>query len=163
MKIARYSFVPPIKDVTAASQRVNSKWGLALPSTVRSHNDLYFPCFLPPLSTLPPPSTPCHPPPLSSVSLYSLRQAPCDGCVLTGLSHSDATRGMPMCPRLCRGITPCGGTSASALSRIHGSARCGKKAQWLGKEFFFVCVITLGLSLRPLVCRCSHFWSQLSL
>lgn len=128
MKIARHSFVPPIKDVTAASQRVNSKWGLALPSTVRSHNDLYFPCFLPP--PLPSPAS-LHPlsssTSLSSVSLYSLRQAPRDGCVLTGLSHSDATRGMLMCPRLCGGITPCDGTSAPALSRIHRSARCGKK------------------------------------
>lgn len=156
MKIARHSFVPPIKDVTAASQGVNSKWGLALPSSVRSHNDLYFPCFL-----LPP-----HPPPLSSVSLYSWRRAPCDGFVLTGLSHWDATRGKLMCPRLCRSITPCDGTSASALSGIHRTG-CGKKKKrprGLHKEFldnnccsvgelWCACVTALGLRLRSLVCR----------
>lgn len=68
MREARHSFVPPIKDVTAASQGVNSKWGSALPSAVRSRNDLDFSCFLSPFCVLLPLSS------STSVSL-SLRQA----------------------------------------------------------------------------------------
>lgn len=124
MKIARHSFVPPIKDVTAASQGVNSKWGLALPSAVRSRNDLYFSCFLPPLSHLLSPSVILN---LSPLSPSTPQHEPLSSGVLTGLSHSNATRRKLMCPGLCGSSTPCAGTSASALSRIHGSGRCGKK------------------------------------
>ena len=102
----------------------------------------------------------CHLPPLSSVSLLSLRRAPCDGGVLTGLSHSDATRGKLMCPRLHRSITPCDGTSAFALSRIHRGAgekiRNKKRARRFHKESLnsYCCgvhdvwVTALGLRLR---------------
>lgn len=34
-----------------------------------------------------------------------------------------------MCPGLHRSITACDGTSASALSGIHRSARCGEKTK----------------------------------
>lgn len=127
-----------------------------------------------PTSPLPPPSSLYHPPPLSSVSLYSLRRAPCDGCVLTGLSHSDATRGKLMCPRLRRGITPCDGTSASALSRIRRSAGCGKKIrkrtetpQRIPEQLLLRCwwvVMSLWHNTEDttkvlIVCRCSHFLS----
>lgn len=125
MKIARHSFVPPIKDVTAASQGVNSKWGLALPSAVRSHNDLYFSCLLPPLSRLPPPSVILH---LSLLCLpVLLKTSPLVLDVLTRLSHSDATRGKLMCPGPRRSITACDGTSAFALYGIHRSAWCGEE------------------------------------
>lgn len=74
-------FVSPIKDVTAAAQGANSKWGSALASAVRSHSDLGFSRSLPRLSFT---SLLClpqdqHPP------------APLNGGFLTGLSDSDAT------------------------------------------------------------------------
>lgn len=61
---------------------------------------------------------------LSPLSPSALRDEPLALGVLTGLSHSDATRGKLMCPGFCRSITACDGTSASALNRLHRSTWC---------------------------------------
>lgn len=117
MKIACCAFVSPIKDATAASQGGNSKWGLASPSTVRSHNDLDFSCLLPPASS----STTllCLPPPL--------RMSPHVLDMLTGLSHSDAARRKLLCPGSHRSTAACDGTSVPRFHRIHMSDWCRKK------------------------------------
>jgi len=84
-------FVSLIKDVTAASQGANSKWGLALLSAVRSHNDLDFPCFLPPPDLPLLASVALH---LSPLSLYTLRRAPWvrrfDRAFSLGCNHREA-------------------------------------------------------------------------
>lgn len=113
----------------------------------------------PGLLLLPASSCLCHPPPLSSVSLSS--PVP----VLTGLFHSDVTRGKLMRPGPCRSITACDDTSACALKRICGSAWCGRKIKWRrgrllkdflnnyycsGDELWGVCATVLLLSLRVL-------------
>lgn len=68
--------------------------------------------------------------PLASVSLCSLREVLCDVCVLTLLSHLAATRGnVWVYHSVRRSITPCDGASTSTVSRIHGSARFGKKTK----------------------------------
>ena len=110
MNIARHSFVPLIKDATAASQGVNSKWGLALPSTVRTHYDLDVSCFLPPSSL-------CHPPPPCSVSLYPLKTSPSCWACWQGVLTRMLPGGKARCPGPRGGMAARDGTSASALNR----------------------------------------------
>lgn len=111
----------------------------------------------------------CHLSSSTSVLCLSplLKTNPRDGGVLTGLSHSDATKGKLMCPRLHRSITPCDDTSAFALSWIHRGAgekiRNKKRARRFRKESLNsyccsvddVCVTALGLRLRSSASRWS--------
>lgn len=115
----------------------------------------------------------------SSTSLLCLpllfKTSPSCWACWQGFSHSVSTRGKLTCPGQRRSITAHDGTTASALSRIHGSAWRGEKIKeeegrssnnsWTiiaAVLLWCVCDTALGLGPRSSGCRWSHVWLPLS-